>query len=117
VTYLHNEEEWARLVLAEDATGALREGEYTFMDKVFDNEMNYLIEATFNDFESMCYRDGIHRCWFELLSVRDMYRDWSSKCSIPLHATVVKRFLKALTVMMTPITPHWCEHLWNLQVI
>ena len=39
VTYLHNEEEWARLILAEELQGNLREGEYNFMDRVFDNEM------------------------------------------------------------------------------
>ena len=39
VTYLHNEEEWARLILADELEGNLREGDYNFMDRVFDNEM------------------------------------------------------------------------------
>ena len=45
---------------------------------------------------------------------RDMYRDWSTKCGIPMHAIVVKRFIHALVVMMSPICPHWSEHLWEV---
>ena len=42
------------------------------------------------------------------------YSDWSIRCSIPMHKTVVMRFISALTVMMAPITPHWCEMVWGL---
>jgi leucyl-tRNA synthetase len=114
VTYLYIEEESTRLILEDFKADTLREGEYTFMDKVFNNEMDYLIEGTFNDFEKMCYRDGIHKCWFDMLIARDMYRDWALKCNIPMHKEVIMRFLRVLTVMMTPITPHWCEHMWGL---
>jgi leucyl-tRNA synthetase len=40
--------------------------------------------------------------------------DWSIRCNIPMHRTVVLRFIEALTVMMAPITPHWCELIWGL---
>lgn len=42
------------------------------------------------------------------------HRDWSIRCNIPMHQTVALRFINAVTVMMTPITPHWCEHIWGL---
>jgi leucyl-tRNA synthetase len=31
----------------------------------------------------------------------------------PLHEALIKRFLDALYVMMAPITPHFCEHMWG----
>ena len=80
VTYLFIEEEWIKLVIADTVGGKLRTGDLTFMDKTFDNEVNYLIEATHSEFSKMCYREGLHRCWFDMTIARDMYRDWSIKC-------------------------------------
>ena len=63
VLYLFTEEEWVRSVLAEEQGGRLRTGDLNFMDRTFDNEMDHLIEATQIEFDRMCYREGIHRCW------------------------------------------------------
>jgi hypothetical protein len=49
-----------------------------------------------------------------LLSFLLLCSDWSIRCNIPMHKTVVMRFIEALTVMMAPITPHWCEMVWGL---
>eukprot|EP01034_Spumella_vulgaris_P030740 gene30739-37998_t len=64
VSYLFTEEEWIKSVLADHKEGKLRggaESEWTFMDKSFNNEIDFLIEATLADYTKMCYRDGIHR--------------------------------------------------------
>jgi len=114
VMYLYTEEEWIRQTLADERDGKLRDGELSFMDRTFDNEMDHLIEATQTEFQRMCYREGIHRCWFDFMIARDMYRDWSTKCGIPMHKAVARRFVKALVVMMSPICPHWSEHLWGV---
>jgi leucyl-tRNA synthetase len=88
--------------------------EMCFMDRAFNNEIDFLIAATFAEYDKMCYRDGIHRAWFDMMIVRDFYRDWSLKCNVPMHQTVALRFVDAVAVMMAPITPHWCEHVWGL---
>ena len=113
ISYLFTEEEWILSTLKEGKEGILRTGEFGFMDQSFNNEIDFLIHATFNDFEKMCYRDGIHRCWYDMLIARDLYRDWSIKCEIPMHADVALRFCRAIVVMMSPITPHWSENLWT----
>jgi leucyl-tRNA synthetase len=76
VTYLHNEEEWIRTMIAEAKSGSLRQGadSLCFMDKAFNNEIDYLVEATMQEFTKMCFRDGIHRAWFDMMIVRDFYR-------------------------------------------
>lgn len=114
VTYLYNEEEWIKSALSEKAAGKLRTGEMMFMDKAFDAEMDFLIDATFVEFEKLCYRDGIHRCWFDMTIVRDMYREWSKGCDVPMHESIVMRYINALIVMMAPITPHWSDNIWQL---
>merc|ERR1711871_403813 len=113
VNYLFVEEEWIQSVLGDGKGGTLRDGDYVFMDHAFLNEIDYLVEATKSDFDKMCYRDGLHRCWFDMIIARDLYRDWAARCEIPLHKHVVIRFISSLTVMMSPITPHWCEHIWS----
>lgn len=34
------------------------ESSYTFMDRAFNNEIDFLVEATLADFGKMNYRDG-----------------------------------------------------------
>ena len=110
---LYNEEEWVKSVISEKQSGSLRNGDLTFMDSALLNELNYLIEATANQFEAMFYREGIHRCWFDALIARDLYRDWSNKCKIPMHEEVLTRFIESIVVMMAPICPHWSENIWT----
>ncbi len=40
---------------------------------------------------------GIHRGWFDMMIVRDMYRDWSIRCGTPMHEKVAFRFIEAVT--------------------
>lgn len=114
ITYLWNEEEWIKQVLSDSASGKLRSGDMTFMDRAFCNEIDFLIEATFKEFQNMCYRDGIHRCWFDMTIARDLYRDWTYRCNVPYHNTVILRYISAIVVMMAPITPHWSENIWGM---
>lgn len=114
ITYLFIEEEWVQSIVQNIQSNSLREGPYCFMDTALLNEIDYLVEATKADFDSLCFRDGIHRCWFDMVIARDMYRDWAKQCDIVMHKDVVIRFIESLTIMMTPICPHWCEHIWSL---
>jgi leucyl-tRNA synthetase len=115
---LYIEEEWIKSTLIEMKEGKLRKStsdneQIYFMDKAFNNEIDYLIETTFIDFNKICFKDGLKRCWFQMTIARDIYRDWSVKCSIPVSEKVILRFIEALVIMMSPITPHWSEHIWS----
>lgn len=112
--YLFVEEEWMRATLAEVEKGELRTGgDLYFLDKAFGNEMDHLIAACAKSFDEMCFRDGIHRAWFDMVIVRDNYRDWSQRCGIPMHRDLVLRYINAVVVMMSPIIPHWSEVIWE----
>eukprot|EP01035_Chromulina_nebulosa_P027413 gene27413-36056_t len=116
VTYLYCEEEWIRGVVQDWKEGRLRDSgaEMLFMDRVFANEMDFLVETTCAEFSRMCFRDGIHRCWFDMMIIRDLYRDWAVRCGIPMHAALVLRFVEVVAVMMQPICPHWAEQVWEI---
>jgi leucyl-tRNA synthetase len=121
ILYLYNEEEWIKEVVEGAKNGTpvagmvLRDsGDMLFMDQIFMNEIHFLIAGAREKFESMCYRDGLKMAWFEMLIVRDMYRDWSSRCGIAMHKAVLMQFIEALVIAMSPITPHWCESLWTV---
>ena len=114
ILYLHNCEEWIKSTLEDIADGKLRpaDSELLFMDSCFLNEVNYICDATRSKFEGMMFRDGLTLCWYELMIARDMYRDWAVRVSVPMHENVIRTFINALVIMMAPITPHWCEHVW-----
>ena len=112
IIYLYNEEEWAKSIVADKLQGNLRTGEMTFMDTSMMNEINYIVEWTSNKFENMCYKDGLKACFFDARICRDLYRDWGTRCGVALHEDVCMRFISSLVVMMSPICPHWSEHMW-----
>ena len=113
VSRLFVEEAFVRQVLADREAGKLRTGPLNFMDATFNNEMDHLIELTFNNFQNMCYRDGLQSGWFNMMIARDLYRDWAYRCDEQMHQEVLLRFVRAVVVMMVPICPHWSEHLWS----
>ena len=115
IMYLFNEEEWIRTVVGQGLqSNTLRRDTKVFMDLTFSNEMNYLIEQTKDKFEKLCYRDGIHKCWFDMIIARDLYRDWCTRCGVAMHIDVLLRFVESLAVMISPICPHWSENIWEM---
>ncbi len=88
---LYVEDKWIRAALEDLAGGRLRGGALAFMDAVFDNEVSFLSAETGERFDKMLFREGVHRCWFDLKLARDLYRDWATRCDIPMHADVVRR--------------------------
>jgi leucyl-tRNA synthetase len=111
---MDKEEVWIKEVLAEGFALRDSSSELLFMDTVFLNEVYHLSAVVRDRFESMCYRDGLQKIWFELLISRDMYRDWSLRCNVPMRADVLNTFLEALIIGMSPIIPHWCEAMWGV---
>lgn len=67
-------------------------------DRVFLNEIDYLVETTQSDFEKMNYKNGLRHCWYEMMIMRDMYRDWSKLCDIPPHKDVIMRFIEVIAI-------------------
>ncbi|OQR82037.1 leucyl-tRNA synthetase, cytoplasmic [Thraustotheca clavata] len=109
---LTTEEEWIKKTL-EDVK-KLRTGPLNFNDRMFNAQMDDIIQRTAAHFDSMRWRDGFQACYFEMQIARDSYRDICNRGEFGVHKDVILRFIEAQTVMLAPITPHICEHFWQL---
>ena len=108
---LSNEETWIMETLS---SNELRTGdEFNFMDNVLINESNRLIAACGESFAAMQFREGLQKGWHEMLNARSDYRSWCSDSSIPMHKTVISKWIEALIILICPICPHWSEALWG----
>jgi leucyl-tRNA synthetase len=111
IVSLSNEETWIMETLS---SNDLRTGdEFNFMDKVLINEVNRLIGACGDSFAAMQFREGVQKGWFEMLLARNDYRSWCNDSSIPIHKTVISKWIEALIILICPICPHWSEALWS----
>jgi len=92
------------------------EGDLYFMDTVFQNESNRLIQQTSECFEGQQFREGLKKCWFEMMQARNEYRSWCDDSSIQMQKDIILHWIKSLIVMICPICPHWSETLWQQHI-
>lgn len=115
---LTTEEEWIVSMLKEETSAGVSiplrasTSPPTFADKVFLNHMNQLIALTGEHFSAMQWRDGLQTCFFEYLLARDTYRDACTKSGTPMRRDILMRYLETHLIMLSPITPHFCQHMW-----
>ena len=102
---LITEETWILEALALE--NLRTDDDLNFMDKVLTNEVNHLINATATSFSTMQFREGLQHGWFEMLLARNEYRSWCQDSGISMHATVVRKWIESLIIMICPICPHW----------
>lgn len=113
IILLTKEEEWFKSTLQLIKEGALRSGPTTlFMDRAFANDMDRLVQKTAENYDAMMWREGMLTGFWELQLLRDAYRDWCTKTGNVMHGDLVRRFIEIQTVLIAPITPHFCEAMW-----
>eukprot|EP00795_Rhopilema_esculentum_P000827 gene827-10569_t len=102
--------EWVKEMIA--GKDSLRSGEFdSFNDRVFESEINLAIKQTEKNYEKMHYREALKTGFFELQAARDKYREL---CMNGMHRDLVFRYIEVQAVLLSPICPHICEHLWKL---
>jgi len=101
--------EWVKEVLA-DTT--LRLDEDSFHDKVFYNEMNQKLIETGENYEKLLFKEALKTGFFEMQSARDKYRELCGEGG--MSRPLVLRYLEVQAIMLSPICPHVCEHVWSL---
>ena len=90
------------------------DGKALFADRVFSVEISRAIKLALEAYRAANYRDAIKFGFFELQNARDHYRD-----STIVHGTmgmckvIMDRFVKVQLLLLTPITPHFCDHIWQ----
>jgi leucyl-tRNA synthetase len=84
-----------------------------YADKVVLSKINANIAAAAAAYEDVKFRDALLYAFYEMQLARDGYRDMCGKLGVPLHEGVIRRWMDVQAVVMAPITPHWCEHVWK----
>ncbi|XP_018611952.2 leucine--tRNA ligase, cytoplasmic [Scleropages formosus] len=82
-----------------------------FNDRVFISEMNAGIIKTEQQYEKMMYKEALKSGFFEFQAVKDKYRELTME---GMHRDLVFQFIENQTLLLAPICPHLCEHIWTL---
>src|ERR1700730_6185628 len=106
---LTKEEAWITDALAN--ASELRTGELEFFDRVFLNEINSPIIEADAAYRTFQYRTALKAGCFELQDARDRYRVAINPR--PMHQHAVNRFIEVSTLLISPITPHYAQHIWQ----
>ncbi|THH03335.1 hypothetical protein EW145_g6336 [Phellinidium pouzarii] len=86
--------------------------EKVYHDIVFENEINELIAVTQSNYEATNYKDAMKNGFFEMQMTRDWYREVTS--DIGMNADLVKYWVRVSCLLITPIAPHFAEHIWSV---
>lgn len=109
---LFTQKEWIEEVLKGIEQGKFREGEFNFNDRVFENEINKLIQAADAAYADMYYREALKNSFFELQSSRDRYRDACAQEG--MHKDLLQRFIEVQALLLAPIATHFSEYIWRV---
>lgn len=111
---LYSQLEWVKeMIGTKDTMRNDAPANYTYQDRVFENEMNRAIWLTDQHYENMLFREGIKTGFYDLQAARDRYRDISA-AGDGMNWQLIRRFIEVLTLLLCPVCPHISEHLWTL---
>jgi leucyl-tRNA synthetase len=88
----------------------LRTGEKNFFDHMFENTLNSSIEKAKVEYERMVFREALKISFFDLNASREEYNILAGT----LHRDVFLRYVEVQALILSPITPHFCEGIWEL---
>ncbi|XP_065886463.1 leucine--tRNA ligase, cytoplasmic-like isoform X2 [Dysidea avara] len=106
--------EWTKEML--DNQGTMRNNppsEYTYLDQVFESEINNAIKLTDHYYSCTLFREAMKSGFYDLQSARDRYRDLTA-VSGRMNWDLIQKFIKVQAVLLAPVCPHVCEHVWKL---
>ncbi|XP_072026389.1 leucine--tRNA ligase, cytoplasmic-like [Amphiura filiformis] len=110
ILWLYTFLEWTKEML--ETQSSLRTGPMdSFSDRVFINEMSFGIHETDKNFGNMMFKEALRTGFFEFQAARDSYRERSLN---NMHHDLVMRFIEVQALLLAPICPHLCDHIWAL---
>jgi len=86
--------------------------ERLLFDDMFDNEMNLLVEETYQHYQVTSYKLALKSGFYDFTSARDFYREATKAAGIGMHQDLVNKFIELQALLLAPIAPHWSEYIW-----
>ena len=109
---LFNVLEWTKETLKNIDT--LRDEPVTsFQDKAFDNQMNYLIRETDNNYNKTLFKEALKSGFFEFQDARDKYREMCGGHEA-MNKNLILKFIEWQTIILSPLCPHACEAMYAI---
>lgn len=84
----------------------------SFFDQAFENEMNSLIEKTFEAYSATHYKGALKSGLFDFQTARDYYRDSVTNTN-GMHKDLVLKYIEAQALMLAPVAPHFAEYIYK----
>lgn len=86
--------------------------ERLLFDDMFDNEMNLLVEETYQHYQVTSYKLALKSGFYDFTSARDFYREATKAAGIGMHQDLVHKFIELQALLLAPVAPHWSEYIW-----
>uniref|UniRef100_A0A8C4R6J2 leucine--tRNA ligase n=1 Tax=Eptatretus burgeri TaxID=7764 RepID=A0A8C4R6J2_EPTBU len=83
----------------------------TFHDRVFECEINLCVLQAEQAYERLLFKEALKMAFFEMQAAKDRYRDLAPG---GMHRELVERFMELQSLILSPICPHICEHVWSM---
>ena len=81
-------------------------------DKIFDNNINYLIKQATQAYEEMKYKNVLKYAFYQMINIKDEYILFNGDDYSKLNPVLMVRFLKIFFIMNNPIIPHFTEYMY-----
>lgn len=115
---LHNLREWCEKhvpapskELSVEAL-SIKESSDSNLDRMFLNEMNGLVLAAKKAYEDTNYKLVLKHVLYDFLGARDWYIQMVAATGQEMSASHVLKYIELQALLLTPIAPHWAEHIW-----
>ena len=109
---MYNAREWCEEMIRD--ADKLRTGELNaYQDSLFDNDMNAAATEAISQFSQTNYKLALKAALYDLTNARDFYREACLASGITLHKNLVEKWMRWLAILMSPISPHFCEYIWQ----
>ena len=83
-----------------------------WLDKWFANEMIRIAREAAKTYQAMRFKEALKVAYYLMQEARDRYRAGTSH--VGASEALVRQWAEWQALMMTPITPHWAEAVWEL---
>ena len=81
-------------------------------DKIFDNNINYLIKETKKSYEEMKYKNVLKYAFYEMINIKDQYILFNTEDYTKLNPMLMIKYLKTFFIINNPIIPHFTEYMY-----
>jgi leucyl-tRNA synthetase len=113
ILWLTTELNWVESIISGAASAATINGPVErLVDRIFENKIRKCVNAATAAYEAANYNKAVVAGFFEMQLARDEYRTLLS--DRPYHKDLILLFIRCQTLLLAPITPHLCEHLWHI---